>query len=212
MKYKTRFLILFVGLVLVHLATNFVHPVTPTIIQELALPDYMFGLALAAMQLANFLMSPFWGQMNLYISSRQSLLFCCFAYGLAQIGFAYSTTQAAILLARVLAGAFAGGIMVSLLTYVVNIAKPEDQGKFLTYSATLHSVFGAFGYLVGGLIGEYSIRATFLLQAVIMAIAGILFRCFCLPDAKTDQKLPTRQLVKDANPLKAFHDGNHHCP
>lgn len=32
---------------LFHLASNFAHPVTPTIIQALNLPDYMFGLMLA---------------------------------------------------------------------------------------------------------------------------------------------------------------------
>ena len=32
-----------------NMAANFVHPVTPAIILELGLNDYMFGLALAAM-------------------------------------------------------------------------------------------------------------------------------------------------------------------
>lgn len=48
MKYKTRFLLFFVAMALFHLASNFAHPATPTIIQELGLPDYMFGLMLAS--------------------------------------------------------------------------------------------------------------------------------------------------------------------
>ena len=88
MKYKTRFLLFFAAMILFHLASNFAHPVTPTIIQELALPDYMFGLMLAVMMIANFLMSPFWGKINLYISSRQSLFICCLGYGASQLGFA----------------------------------------------------------------------------------------------------------------------------
>ena len=209
MKYKTRFFLFFTAMTLFHLAASFAHPVTPTIIQELHLPDYMFGLMLAVMMIANFALSPFWGKINLYISSRQSLMICCIGYGIAQLGFAYATTQAAILCVRVLAGVFIGGIFVSLLTYVVNTAKPEDQAKFLTYSATLHSVFGAFGYLVGGVIGEYSIRATFLLQAATLLAAGLMFRFVCLPDARNEEKLPAKQLLKDANPLKAFQDGRY---
>ena len=73
MKYKLRFLGFFVAMTLFHAAASFAHPVTPTIIQNLGLKDYMFGLMLATMMLANFLMSPFWGKINLYISSRQSL-------------------------------------------------------------------------------------------------------------------------------------------
>lgn len=34
-------------MVVFNLAANFAHPVTPTVIQELHLHDYMFGVALA---------------------------------------------------------------------------------------------------------------------------------------------------------------------
>ena len=209
MKYKTRFSLFFAAMILFHLAANFAHPVTPTIIQELGLPDYMFGLMLAVMMIANFALSPFWGSINLYISSRQSLLICCFGYGLAQLGFAYATGQAGILLARLLAGVFVGGIFVSLLTYVVNTARPEDQAKYLTYSATIHAVFGAFGYLVGGVLGEFSIRATFLLQAAGLCTAGVMFRLFCLPDATHSDKVPVQVLLRNANPLDAFRNGKY---
>lgn len=208
MKYKTRYLCFFTATALFHLASNFAHPVTPTIIQELGLPDYMFGLMLAVMMIANFAFSPFWASLNLAISSRQSLFLCCLGYALVQLGFAYATTQAEILLVRLLAGVFIGGVFVSLLTYVVNTARPEDQGKYLTYSATLLSVFGAFGYLVGGVLGEFSIRATFLLQAAVLCLAGLLFRFGCEPDGQ-QKKWNFRELGANANPLDAFRNGKY---
>ena len=208
MKYKQRFLFFFAAMILFNLAANFAHPVTPTIIQDLRLPDYMFGLMLAAMQFSNFLFSPFWGKLNVSISSRQTLLICCTGYGVAQLGFACATTQSMILLARVLAGVFVGGIFVSFLTYVINTAKPEDQAKFLTYSATIQAVFGAFGYLVGGLLGEFSIRGTFYLQAFCLGLAGILFRLVCLPDGQQEQT-DLKKIALETNPLQAFIDGKY---
>ena len=106
MKYRLRFFLFFTGMVLFNLASNFAHPVTPTIIQDLHLPDYMFGLMLAAMQISNFLFSPFWGKINATLTSRRTLLICCTGYGIAQLLFACSQTQGAILAARVLAGIF----------------------------------------------------------------------------------------------------------
>ena len=209
MKYKTRYFWFFVAMALFHLASNFAHPVTPTIIQELGLPDYMFGLMLAVMMIANFALSPSWGNINRYISSRQSLLISCLGYGLAQLGFAYSTTQAGILFMRLLAGVFIGGVFVSLLTYVVNTAKPEDMAKYLTYSATILSVFGAFGYLVGGVVGEFSIRATFVLQALTAVVSGVIFRLCCLPDAQCQEKISARELIASSNPFGAFRDGKY---
>jgi len=193
MTYRLRFSLFFTAMILFNLAANFAHPVTPTIIQDLQLPDYMFGLMLAAMQLSNFLFSPFWGKINSSLSSRKTLLICCLGYGVAQLLFAWTRTQAGILAARVLAGIFVGGIFVSFLTYVINTAKPEDQAKYLTYSATIQAVFGAFGYLVGGILGEFSIRGTFLLQAFTLAAAGILFRFACLPD--NTEKVPMKQIL-----------------
>ncbi len=208
MTYKLRFSLFFAAMILFQLAANFAHPVTPTIIQDLALPDYMFGLMLAMMQLTNFLFSPFWGKINVSISSRQTLLMCCVGYAAAQLGFAYARSQAVILLMRILAGVFVGGIFVSFLTYLINIARPEDQAKFLTYSATIQAVFGAFGYLVGGVLGEFSIRGTFLLQVFCLALAGVLFRLVCLPDGR-QEKIQLQKIVKETNPLQAFLDGKY---
>ena len=206
MKYKTRFFLFFVAMTMFGLSSNFAHPVTPTIIKDLQLNDYMFGVALAMMQLANFLMSPFWGKINNYISSRMSLLICCIGYGVAQIWFAYATTEAMIICARLFAGAFVGGIFVSFLTYVVNVADPADQPRYLTYSATIHSVAGAFGYLIGGVLGEFSIKGTFLFQAATLIATGVLFYAVSLPDSKEKETVSVQKIVKDANPLRAFLD------
>ena len=41
------------------IAANFAHPATPTIIKDLGLNDYMFGVAFAGMSITNFLFAPF---------------------------------------------------------------------------------------------------------------------------------------------------------
>lgn len=209
MKYKTRYFLFFTALILFHLAANFAHPVTPTIIHDLALPDYMFGLMLASMMISQFLLSPFWGKINASITSRQTLLVSCMGYAAAQLGFAFAQSQTAILLVRVLAGVFVGGAFVSFLTYVINTAKPEDQAKYLTYSATIQAVFSAFGYLIGGILGEWSIRGVFLLQAGTLAAAGLLFRFACLPDGAASRKMSVGQVFRDTNPLQAFLDSRY---
>ena len=206
MKYKLRFFLFFLAMSGFYLAANFAHPVTPTIIQNLELNDYMFGVALAMMNLANFLMSPFWGKINGYISSRVSLLIGSWGYAVAQIWFAYAKTELSIIGARLMAGAFAGAIFVSFLTYVVNVADPKDQAKYLTYSATLSSVVSTFGYLIGGFLGEISIKGTFLVQSATMFAVGLMFFFFCTPDQQKTEPVPLKEIAKEANPLKAFID------
>lgn len=210
MKYKTRFFAFFFVMVIFNLAANFAHPVTPTVIQELNLHDYMFGVALAAMMFTNFLLSPFWGKINNYISSRLSLLICCCGYGIAQLWFAYATTELMIILARMFAGLFTGGVFVSFLTYVVNVSRPEDQGKFLTYTATIKSVASAFGYMIGGFLGEISVRLSFLVQAGTLIVVALLFFVICQPDGSSSLKeVSGKQLAREANPFQAFVDSRY---
>ena len=104
-----------------------------------------------------------------------SLLICCMGYGVAQIWFAYATTELQIVLARMFAGLFTGGIFVSFLTYIVNTAAPEDQGKYLTINATIKSVASAFGYMIGGFLGEFSVKLSFLAQAALLIAVAVGF-------------------------------------
>ncbi len=206
MTYKKRFFAYFAVMVLFNMAASFAHPVTPTIIQDQHMHDYMFGVALGVMLITNFLMSPFWGKINVYISSRSTFLIGCLGYAVAQLWFAYSTTELMVILARMFAGLFTGGIYVSFLTYVVNVAKPEDQAKYLTYNATIQSVGSAFGYMVGGFLGEFSVRGTFLIQVACILISGIAFYFICVPDAIPGAKINGKQLAKEVNPFQAFLD------
>lgn len=206
MTYKKRFFAYFAVMVLFNMAASFAHPVTPTIIQDQHMHDYMFGVALGVMLITNFLMSPFWGKINVYISSRSTFLIGCLGYAVAQLWFAYSTTELMVILARMFAGLFTGGIYVSFLTYVVNVAKPEDQAKYLTYNATIQSVGSAFGYMIGGFLGELSVRGTFLIQVACILISGISFYFICVPDAIPGAKINGKKLAKEVNPFQAFLD------
>ena len=206
MTYKKRFFAYFAVMVLFNMAASFAHPVTPTIIQDQNMHDYMFGVALGVMLITNFLMSPFWGKINVYISSRSTFLIGCLGYAVAQLWFAYSTTELMVILARMFAGLFTGGIYVSFLTYIVNVANPEDQAKYLTYNATIQSVGSAFGYMIGGFLGEYSVRGTFLIQVACILISGIAFYFICVPDAIPGLKINGKQLAKEVNPFQAFMD------
>lgn len=210
MRYQTRFRWFFFMLVIFNLAANFAHPVTPTLIKELNLRDYMFGAALAAMLFTNFLLSPFWGKINTYISSKVSMLICSCGYGAAQLWFAYASTEPEILAARMFAGLFTGGVFTSFLTYVVNVSARKDIGKNLTISAAIQSVASAFGYMIGGFLGEVSVRLTFLVQAVTLIACGFLFFVICLPDSEMNFKeVSPSRLLKEANPLQAILDSRY---
>lgn len=206
MKNK-RMLLFFITMCIFNLGANFAHPVTPTVIKNLQLHDYMFGVALASMMISNFAMSPFWGKINTYISSRVSLLICCCGYGIGQILFGVAKTELMIILARIFAGIFTGGVFVSFLTYVVNVSPEERRPTNLMITATIQSVASAFGYLIGGLLGEISIFMTFMVQAGTLIGVGILFFFVVEKDNSLSVKdIAPARFFREANPFAAFLD------
>lgn len=195
----------FIVVALQSLGANFAHPITPTIIVNLGLPDYMFGLAFAGMSFTNFLFSPFWGKISTYTGSRFVLLICCIGYGIGQTMFGLSSTEFTIMIARFTSGFFVGGVMVCFLTYVINTSAIENRARNLTIVATITTVFAAFGYMVGGLLGEVSIPWTFALQAVTLSLSGVLFYFVCERDKdETIKKAKFTKILKEANPFNSF--------
>ena len=197
---KTKISIFFFIVAIQSMAANFAHPVTPTLIHNLKLPDYSFGLLFAGMAFTNFLFSPMWSKIVKKYSSKYVLGICCIGYGLAQAMFGFSSTLEYILIARMIAGFFVGGIMVSYLTYVIYSSNDQNRGKLLAMLATFTSVFATFGYLIGGVAGTYSIQLSFILQSVTLILSGILFYVFLDFDASKNSSFT----LSDCNPLNSF--------
>ncbi len=206
MDYKKRMTLFFMVTVLFNMTASFTHPVTPTIFTDLKLGSYMFGYALAVMMTVNFATSPFWGMINTYISSRTTLLICGVGYGIGQIMFGLSVYEWHFLVARAFAGAFTGGLFVSIMTYIVNTCKDSKMlGSFLTINATITAVGSAFGYLVGGLLGGIETRLPVWIQGGTLMLCGVLFYVLCENDAKIPFKnINWKTVAKEANPLAAF--------
>ena len=204
-KNQSHMTLFFVIMFVFNMAANFVHPVTPTIILDLNLNDYMFGLALAAMMAINFLFSPFWGKMATYLSSRGVMLICGLGYAVGQVFFGIAQTQTQFLLARMFAGAFCGGSFVAFMTYVVNCSDSKQRGKNLAIHATVTAVSASFGYFVGGMAGEVHVYLPVWLQVGTLAVCSLAHFLVCKKDRPADKRMPAfKQLLKEANPLSAI--------
>ena len=202
---KANMRLFFVICAVFYVAASFAHPVTPSFIKEYGLNDYMFGVALSAMMTVNFLFSPFWGKITGYISSRRSMLIGGIGYGIGQLMFGFARTEAMVVVARGFAGIFTGATFVSMMTYVVNCSSDEERGQNLTILATVQSVAGAFGYLVGGLLGEINIMVPFLAQSTLLAACGVLLFITCKDDTTEDiHTLTVGDIARQANPFSAF--------
>lgn len=198
----------FVLMFLEVVAANMVHPVTPTFLTQLQMPEFMFGAAFAAMSLTNFLFCPFWGAVGDRVGRVRTLFITILGYAAGQILFLFGSTIWQILLARMVAGVFSGGVTVCFMAYVADTAAPEHCGRAMAVSAALTSAGTAIGYLAGGVLGDLSVAASFWGQFVILCVTalGVLL---LLADGEhyISKKVSFAQAL---NPLSVFSRGKGH--
>ena len=183
---------------------NFAHPVTPSLIINLDLPAYTFGLAFASMAIMNFLFSPFWGRLSDRIGRLNLYLISLLGYALGQYMFMLARSELDILVARAVAGFFIGGVIVIQMSYLIDIVPKRERAKMLSIQTALFSLTGSLGFLAGGLIGQTSIEAVFIAQALGLSMTGIVSR-FVLKESIIDRKgFSLKEIYTEANPFHAF--------
>ena len=157
------------------MASNMVHPVTPTFFKDLSMPTYLFGAAFAAMAVTQFLFCPFWGRMGDSVGRVRVLVFSTLGYAVGQLAFLLSGSVPTILLARMLSGLFAAGTTVNFMAYIADVSPAGQLGRNMSVCAAVTSAGTAAGYLVGGVIGDLSVHGTFHAQIAILCTvaAGI---------------------------------------
>ena len=189
--------------VLFNLAANFVHPVTPTLIVERGLDSSMFGVALAAMNVMNFLFAPLWGKLADRWPARRILLISCSGYALGQLIFMLAYSEWMIVLGRMFAGIFVSGCYTTFANFSIRSAGSVAQrSQYLTALETAHSVALAGGFFIGGMMGLVSTEFACFWQVVVLAVCGILFFIVCRVGGAVQQS--GKLSLRDVNPFQAF--------
>lgn len=185
------------------IVANFAHPIEPTIYTSLGFHDYMFGVAFACMALTNFAFSPFWSKMCDKYGCAKMMGYSSFAYAGAQLLFTYCTSEIGIALARLLAGVFISTISVGQLIYIMQHSPREKAGQNLMYNATASAVMSPVGYLIGGFLGDVSIKLCMWAQVIGLLVLGLMY-LLLLKDEVKEPAEGAASIWRDVNPLKSF--------
>ena len=183
------------------MASNFVHPVTPAFLQMINCSSSMFGFAFAAMALGQFVTSALWGKIGDKIGYAKAASFGFVGYGVSALIFSMAKSWHRVVLGRFIGGMSIASVSVNSMAYLTSMDAPiEDRNRLLVAYASLMSIGGAFGFLVGGLVGDISLYYSFYLQfATLIAVAaGMLLLVKEHPNfEKSTEKLTAR----DVNPF-----------
>ena len=186
------------------LFSNFAHPITPTLFKSLGFHDYMFGTAFAAMSFTNFLFSPFWGSIMRKLGTAKMMALCYLGYAIAQVGFGLADSEFMMIMVRLFSGIFIGGFNVGQIMYIMDNSDEAHRSKNLVYCATINTIMAAFGYMLGGILGDISIYYSIIAQVLGLVMVAIAIYVLLADRPKERRELEFSDIIKASNPFKAF--------
>lgn len=195
------FFMVYIGYTMV---SNFVHPVTPAFLQLINCSNSMFGFAFAAMALGQFVTSALWGKVGDKIGYARSLVFGFIGYGLSAIIFSMAKSWHLVVLGRFIGGLALGSMQVNSMAYLTSMeATQEDKSRLLVVYASIASIGGAFGFLIGGLIGDINIYYSFYAQRLSLFLFALI-TLFFIKEHPTFIRSEEKLTARDVNPFTSI--------
>lgn len=191
---KKNIIIAMIIYFLMNVLNNLGHPVTPSFVRYLEIPEYLFGAFYATMSLGLMLAAPFWGSLGDSGKNKNYIFLGMLIYGFAQLGFGLSHNQYWMVFFRFVAGIGIAAPMTLFISLVIGYSN-QDRIKNLAILGALATLGASLGYQLGGILGDSqfyndliktpSYENIFILQTLTMAILGIV-SLFLVKDYKTE--------------------------
>jgi len=176
MKKRTTYLIILAWFQ--SITFNIAHPITPSFVKYLDIPERMFGVFFSMMSLGIVIASPFWGILADRGKPMIYMLFGAFLYALGQFGFGYSEDVFVMTLSRIVSGIGAS----SLLTITAALIVQQENinvGKALSWLGAFIILGSSMGYYIGGFASTFketlmadTFQYVFFIQIVLVAVYG----------------------------------------
>jgi MFS transporter, DHA1 family, tetracycline resistance protein len=200
---KATFIFIVITVTLDFLAFGIIAPVLPNLIIQFeggnmakaaAITGY-FGFAWNLMQ---FLFLPVLGAWSDRFGRRPVILISCLGLGLDYIFMALAPSLKWLFVGRLISGITASNVSTAF-AYITDVTAPEERAKKFGLLGAAFGLGFVVGPAVGGLLGQYNLRAPFWAAAV-LSLANFLYGLLVLPES-----LPKEKRAKSAwhmaNPL-----------
>ena len=161
-------------------------PVMPKLVTTLYSGDlstgaHAFGWFVAVYALMQFLCAPTLGNLSDAYGRRPVLLVSLLGAGLDYLMMAFAPTWQWLFAGRVISGITGANIAVAN-AYIADVTPPEERAKNFGLLGMCFGVGFIVGPALGGVLGEYGLRAPFLAAAV-LNLCNTLYGFFVLPES-----------------------------
>ncbi|MDB5523784.1 MAG: tet [Rhizobium sp.] len=165
-----------------------IFPILPALLRDVAHTGEvatLFGIMLALYSAMQFLFSPVLGVLSDRFGRRPVLLISLAGAAIDYLIMAFAPHLWMLVLGRAIAGLTSANMAVAT-AYITDISAEEERAKRFGY---FHAMFGIgfiIGPVLGGLLGDYWVRAPFIAAALLNAV-NFSLALFVLPESRPGQ-------------------------
>ena len=181
-----------------------IFPILPALLREITGSgevSLLYGVIMALYSLMQFIFSPMLGAMSDRFGRRPVLLVSLLGAAVDYLIMAFSPFFWVLLIGRAISGITSANMAVAS-AYIADITPEEQRARRFGLISACFGIGFIIGPVAGGLLGEYWLRAPFLLAAVLNGV-NLLIALFVLPESRRPTGEKPR--ISALNPLKSVH-------
>lgn len=133
---------------------NLGHPVTPSLVKDLGIEDYMFGIFFATMSFGLMLGGPLWGSLGDQGNKRRYIVFGLLVYGFGQYMFGNVGNVYWMVFFRFVSGFGVAASSALLISVLICESETENRTKYIAWSVAAFTIGASAGYYIGGAMGD----------------------------------------------------------
>ncbi|MCF1742593.1 Tet(A)/Tet(B)/Tet(C) family tetracycline efflux MFS transporter [Paradevosia shaoguanensis] len=197
-------LVILVAVTLDSVGIGLVFPILPELLREVAHESniaVLYGGFLSLYALMQFVFAPVLGMLSDRFGRRPVLLVSLAGAAVDYLVLAFAPQLWMLVLGRAIAGITSANIAVAT-AYIADISPEETRAQRFGYLNACFGIGFILGPVIGGLLGEYWIRAPFLLAAVFNAV-NFALALFLLPESRPGERRPLN--LAELNPFKSIY-------
>jgi DHA1 family multidrug resistance protein-like MFS transporter len=175
-------------------------PIMPQYLSTFGVAGQALGFLIAIFALAQFIFSPFSGELSDRHGRKKIIIFGLIIFGLSQLAFSFSTHLWMLYASRFFSGLGAAFIIPPMMAFVADITTMDTRGRGMGLLGASMSLGFMIGPGIGGFLSKISLETPFYF-ATGAALSAAVLSMFILPNIKpvideSDSKKPKENLFQ----------------
>jgi len=190
---RSPLIILFITLFIDLLGFGMILPLLPIYITHYGGKPWVGGALMATFSSMQFIFSPIWGRASDRYGRRPLILLSLIGSATSYFFFGMANSLAVLFAARVASGILTAAGIPTAQAYIADVTTPEKRAGGMAMIGAAFGLGFAFGPLIGGALGQFSIfglpkLATPALFAAGLALINFVLAYFLLPESHTNRE------------------------